>query len=154
MHGLDQIDTEILRRLQENGRLTNAKLAAALNLSETMCWRRLKRLEDEGYIEAYQANLNRRHLGFGVMAFVQITCQTHDPESTAELERLILSCDNILSCHNTTGAADFLLQVVAKDLDDYGQFVDQTLRKLPGISGITSQLSLRELKASHHLPLG
>jgi DNA-binding Lrp family transcriptional regulator len=150
---LDQIDIDILSRLQENGRQTNAKLAGELNLSETPCWRRLKRLEEEGVIKGYQANLSRRKLGFGVLAFVQISCLEHDMETTNELEKIIQSSDRILSCHNTTGVADFLLQVVARDLDDYGQFVDNVLRKLPGISGITSQLSLRELKASNRLPL-
>lgn len=150
---IDQIDIDILSRLQENGRQTNAKLAAELNLSETPCWRRLKRLEEEGVIKSYQANLSRRKLGFGVLAFVQISCLEHDLETTRALERIVQSSDRILSCHNTTGDADFLLQVVAKDLDDYGHFVDQVLRKLPGVSGITSQLSLRELKSSSRLPL-
>ncbi|WP_390381263.1 Lrp/AsnC ligand binding domain-containing protein [Alteromonas sp. MTD1] len=66
---------------------------------------------------------------------------------------MIAECDNVLSCHNTTGNADFLLQVVARDLDDYSQFVDNVLRKLPGISDISSSISLRELKSSSRLPL-
>ena len=153
MSRLDQVDLGILTRLQDNGRETNARLASALSLSETPCWRRLKRLEEEGYIEGYQASLNRRKLGLGVMAFVQISCLKHDQDTTGELERLIRNSDNILSCHNTTGSADFLLQVVARDLDDYSRFVDQVLRKLPGISDISSNLSLRELKSSSRLPL-
>ncbi|MGP3372459.1 Lrp/AsnC ligand binding domain-containing protein, partial [Escherichia coli] len=68
-------------------------------------------------------------------------------------EQMIQGCDNVLSCHNTTGEADFLLQVVAKDLDDYSRFVDKVLRKLPGVSAIASNISLRELKSSTRLPI-
>lgn len=154
MRQIDRVDIGILERLQQDGRLTNTKLALALSLSETPCWRRLKRLEDEGFIEGYQANLNRRKLGLGVMAFVQITCTEHDEDTTRAFEAIIQSSTNVLSCHNTTGEADFILQVVARDLDDYSRFVEQVLRKLPGVSGIHSNLSLRELKSSSRLPLG
>ncbi len=153
MSKMDGVDIDILARLQRDGRLSNAKLAAALSLSETPCWRRIKRLEEEGYIESYQANLDRRKLKFGVMAFVQLTCVEHDEQTTATFEEIIQGCDNVLSCHNTTGEADFLLQVVAKDLDDYSRFVDKVLRKLPGVSAIRSNLSLRELKSSNRLPI-
>ncbi|SBS39810.1 Leucine-responsive regulatory protein [Marinomonas spartinae] len=121
--------------------------------SETPCWQRLKRLEEEGIITDYQASLDRRKLGFGVMAFVQLTCNQHDVDTTQTFEHMIQQCDNVLSCHNTTGEADFLQQVVAKDLDDYRRFVDQVLRKLPGFSAIASNMSLRELKASTRLSL-
>jgi DNA-binding Lrp family transcriptional regulator len=153
MEALDKTDINIIRRMQQDGKLTNAKLASELSLSETPCWRRLKRLEEEGIITDYQANLDRRRLGFGVMAFVQLTCYQHDAETTKTFEEMIQHYDNVLSCHNTTGAADFLLQVVAKDLDDYSRFVDQELRKLPGVSAIVSNISLSELKASTRLPI-
>lgn len=153
MKEIDRVDVGILEHLQKDGRLTNAKLALALSQSESPCWRRLKRLEEEGYIESYQANLNRRKLGFGVMAFIQITCNEHDEDTTRAFEEIIGSSSNILACHNTTGNADFVLQVVAKDLDDYSKFVESVLRKLPGVSNIQSNLSLRELKSSSRLPL-
>jgi len=153
MEKLSRVDIDILGHLQRNGRMTNSKLAAELSLSETPCWRRLKKLEDEGYIESYQANLDRRKLGYGVMAFVQLTYIEHDEDTTKTFEEVIQNCDNVLSCHNTTGEADFLLQVVAKDLDDYSRFVDKVLRKLAGISAIRSNISLRELKSSSRLPL-
>lgn len=153
INSIDRVDAGILERLQRDGRLSNAKLAEQLSLSETPCWRRLKRLEDEGVIEGYQANLNRRKLGFGVMAFVQLVCTQHSEEVTQAFEKIIQDCPNVLACHNTTGEADFLLQVVARDLDDYSRFVDSVLRKLPGVSSIRSNLSLRELKASNRLPI-
>ncbi|MGB1110285.1 MAG: Lrp/AsnC family transcriptional regulator [Gammaproteobacteria bacterium] len=153
MNNLDRVDYRILSHLQQDGRLSNAKLAERLSLSETPSWRRLKRLEEEGYISGYQANLDRRKLGFGVMAFVQISCTDHDEASTEAFERIIQSSDNVMACHNTTGEADFLLQVVARDLDDYSRFVESTLRKLPGVAAIRSNISLREVKSSSRLPL-
>ena len=107
MSELSKVDIDILERLQRDGRLTNAKLATELYLSETPCWRRVKKLEDQGYIESYQANLDRRKLGYGVMAFVQLTYIEHDEETTKNFEQVILNCGNVLSCHNTTGEADF-----------------------------------------------
>lgn len=150
---LDRTDTQLLALLQKNGRLSNAKLAEALSLSETPCWRRLKKLEEEKVISSYQANIDRRKVGFGVMAFVQISCTSHDEESTLLFERIIAESENVQACHNTTGEADFMLQVVAKDLDDYSAFVENTLRKLPGVSAIRSNISLREVKSSTRLPL-
>lgn len=154
MTEIDGVNARILDLLQGDGRMSNARLAEHLSMSETPCWRRLKRLEEEGYIAGYQANLNRRKLGLGVMAFVQLSCSEHDQAATAEFQRIIAVTPNILSCHNTTGADDFLLVVVARDLDDYSAFVDGTLRRLPGVTSIRSNLSLKELKASSRLPLG
>ncbi len=153
MDALDKMDAAILDRLQQDGRLSNAKLAEQLSLSEATCWRRQKRLEDCGAIKGYQAVLDRRILGFGVMAFVQIVCAQHGEDVTAAFERIIQSCPSVLSCHNTTGEADFLLIVVARDLDDYSRFVDTVLRTLPGVASIRSNLSLREMKATNRLPV-
>ena len=153
MAKIDRVDAEILDMLQENGRLSNAKVAERLSMSETPCWRRLKRLEQDGVIAGYQAVLDRRTLGLGVMAFVQLGCAEHTEAATEEFQKIIQSSPNVLSCHNTTGEADFLLQVVAKDLDDYSRFVERVLRRLPGVSSIRSNISLRELKSSNRLPI-
>ncbi len=153
MTGINGVDAEILEGLQRNGRLSNAKLAQQLSLSEPSCWRRVRRLEEEGYIEGYQAVLNRRRLGLGLLAFVQLGYSKHDPEATADLERIVSECPNVLSCHNTTGDADFLLQVVARDLDDYSRFLETVVRRLPGVVSVTSNLSLRELKLTGRLPV-
>ncbi|CAG8999865.1 MAG: Leucine-responsive regulatory protein [Candidatus Celerinatantimonas neptuna] len=153
MKSLDKIYIAILDRLQRDGRLSNAKLSANLALSESPCWRRVKRLEEEQYIQGYQANMNRQKLGFGVLAFVHITCVKHDLKTTKQFESIIHAADNVLSCHNTTGDSDFMLQVIAKDLDDYSRFVEHVLRQLPGISVISSYVSLREIKSSPRFPI-
>lgn len=153
MQPIDRVNAEILTLLQNDGRMSNAKLAEQLNMSETPCWRRLKALEESGIIEGYQANLNRRKLGLGVMAFVQLRCSEHDQDATREFHRIVNASPNILSCHNTTGADDYLIVAVARDLDDYSNFVETVLRRLPGITAIRSNLSLKEVKASSKLPV-
>lgn len=150
---LDKVDIAISERLQRDGRLSNVKLAEQLSLSEASCWRKQKRLEECGVIEGYQAVLNRRKLGLGVMAFVQISCSDHSEEATEKFEKIIAAAPQVLSCHNTTGEADFLLQVVARDLDSYSRFVEKVLRKLPGVLSIRSNLSLREMKTTHRFPV-
>lgn len=152
MNDLDKIDAALVDTLQTDGRLSNAKLAEQLNISEATCWRRHKRLEELGVIEGYQAILNRRKLGASVLTFVQITCTQHSEAATAEFTSIIQACSRVLSCHNTTGEAGFLLQVVARDLDDYSRFVETVLRKLPGVSSIRSNISLREMQATSQLP--
>jgi DNA-binding Lrp family transcriptional regulator len=150
---IDRVDLAILDELQRDGRVSNAKLASTLAISETPCWRRLKRLEDLGYIEGYHAELNRRKLGFGVVAFVHLAFSNHTDEATAQFEKAINSAPEVLSCHNVTGRSDFLLQVVAADIDSYGRFIDSVLRKIPGVTSIESHLSLREVKATQSIPL-
>ncbi len=153
MAALDKVDIAIADRLQQDGRLSNARLAEQLALSEASCWRRQKRLEEMGVIEGYKAVLNRRKLGIGVMAFVQIVCTQHSEEVTAAFERIIQASPNVLACHNTTGEADFLLQVVARDLDDYSRFVEKVLRKLPCVLSIRGNISLRGRKVTNKLPI-
>ncbi|MFC3532364.1 Lrp/AsnC family transcriptional regulator [Vogesella facilis] len=150
---LDATDRTILRLLQQDGTLSNPKLAEQLSLSVTPCWRRLKRLEDDGYITGYQANLDRRKLGLDVLAFVQVSFGAHGGELPNQFEAAMLAQPQVLSCHKITGDADYLLQVVAQSLDDYSQFVEQVLRRLPGVSAIHSSLALREIKAGSRLPL-
>lgn len=149
---LDDVDRTILRLLQEDATLSNARLAERLSLSVTPCWRRLQRLEQEGYIEDYQANLNRRKLGFGVLAFLQLGLDLHSDVTVVGFEASIGALPMVLACHKITGAADYLLQVVAEDLDAYGEFIE-LLRKLPGVRAIHSSLALREIKASSRLPV-
>lgn len=153
MDNLDKTDLAILREVQVDGRLSNSKLSEKLNLSETPCWRRLKRLESEGFIEGYKAVLSRKKLGFGVIGFVQVTIGDHASDDPLIFEREVASIPEILSCHNVTGDYDYVLQIVAEDLDAYGAFIRNRLRKLPGVASIHSNLSLREVKSTLSLPV-
>ncbi len=87
------------------------------------------------------------------MAFVQVTLGNHAGETPLQFERHVASMPEILSCHNVTGDCDYMLQVVARDLDAYGAFIRDQLRKLPGLTSIRSNLSLRDVKSSTALPV-
>ncbi|TDV06757.1 Lrp/AsnC family transcriptional regulator [Paraburkholderia caballeronis] len=153
MNDLDKIDRAILNALQADGRLSNARLAELVGLSETPCARRLRRLEQDGYIDRYRAMLSRQSLGFGVVAFVLVRFAVHDRTLADRFEREVCAIERILSCHNVSGSADYLLQIVARDLDDYGTFLRDQLRSLPGVTAVESSLSLREVKADGRLPV-
>jgi Lrp/AsnC family leucine-responsive transcriptional regulator len=151
--GLDKIDRAILIAIQADGRATNASLAETVGLSETPCARRLKRLQAEGYIEGYRAILSKPALKLGLVAFVLLRFGVHDRQLADRFEREIQAIPRIISCHNISGSADYLLEIVARDLEDYGAFLRDVLRALPGVTSVESTLSLREVKRNTGLPM-
>ncbi|SPB12916.1 AsnC family transcriptional regulator [Caballeronia novacaledonica] len=153
MTEIDRIDRAILVALQQDGRMPVAKLAERVGLSETPCARRLKRLESDGYIDGYRAVLSRKALELGVVAFAQVRFSVHDRALSDRFEREIQGISRIVSCHNVSGTADYLLQIIARDLDEYGIFMRDVLRTLPGVTAVESMLSLREIKRDSGLPV-
>lgn len=153
MSELDRIDRAILAEIQRDGRISNAKLAERVGLSETPCARRLKRLETDGFIEGYQGVLSRTALGLGVTSFCLVRFSLHDRGLADRFEREVEALSRIVACHNVAGTADYLLQIVALDLDDYGVFMRDTVRSLPGVTSVESMLSLKEVKRHTGLPM-
>ena len=149
---LDSVDLQILNRLQTNGRISNSALSDEVNLSETPCWRRWKKLEEEGYIDEYRAKLNRRKLGFGVVVFVQVSFASHDVELTNTFEQVVSEFDWVQSCHCITGNVDYLLQLVARDLEEFSERIT-LIRRIPGVTAIQSHISVKEIKESTCLPI-
>lgn len=152
-HRVDEVDYAILELIQQDGRLSNVKLASMLNLSETPCWRRLKRLEQEGYIQHYQALLDRQKLGFHVLAFVEIIFSTHTNDYLDEFEEAVQKIPEILSCHNISGESDYLLQIVSENLESFEALLRNVIRRLPGVTSVKTSFSLKETKASTKLPV-
>lgn len=150
---LDRVDRNLLRLLQDDATLSNSALGEQLSMTVTPCWRRRKRLEDQGFIRGYQAVLDRRKLGYGVLAFANVRFGEHVGNAPDQFEALIQELPEVLSCHKVTGEADFALTVLAADLESYGRFVEEVLRKQPGISTIQSSLSLREVKSVTKIPV-
>ncbi|WP_375056404.1 Lrp/AsnC family transcriptional regulator [Zobellella sp. DQSA1] len=150
---LDGVDRTLLRLLQDDGTLSSSALGERLSMTVTPCWRRRKRLEDLGYIKDYQANLDRRKLGFDVLAFAQVRFGDHSTSAPDEFERVILRLPEVLSCHKVSGEADYVLTVLAADLESYGHFVEDVLRRQPGIASIQSSFALREIKAITRIPV-
>lgn len=149
---LDATDLAMLKRIQQDGRISNSKLAEQINLSETPCWRRWKRLEDEGYIEQYKAVLNRRKLGFSVVGFTQVTLGSHEEARTNHFEQFVNSADWIPLCHCITGSADYFVQIIARDLDEYYLRINQ-LQRVQGVSALHSSVSVKEVKSDNLVPL-
>lgn len=153
LNELDDTDRALLRLLQGDATLSNAALGELLNMTVTPCWRRRKRLEEQGYIVGYQANLNRRKLGFGVLAFVHVRFGDHSGDAADRFERVVQALPQVLSCFKVTGEADFALTVLATDLESYGRFVEEVLRKQRGVATIQSSLALREVKQITSIPV-
>ncbi|KAF2394698.1 DNA-binding transcriptional activator DecR [Pseudomonas frederiksbergensis] len=150
---LDDTDLAILALLQEDASISNADLSERLSLSLTPCWRRRKRMEEAGVIKGYQANLDRRMLGLDILAFVHIRFSTHADHAPDAFEAVIAQLPEVLSCHKITGDADYVLQVLAEDLDSYSDFIEQVLRRQVGIASIQSSLALREIKTSNRIAI-
>jgi len=150
---LDKTDLTILRLLQQDGSMSNPQLAGHVALSVTPCWRRLKRLEDEGFITGYRANINRRKLGLNILSFVQLSFIQASDVSAKRFEETMLAHPAVLACHKITGQADYMLQVVTRDLDAYSEFVEKVLRTVPGIGMIHSSLAMRDIKSTHMIPV-
>ncbi|OZI35468.1 AsnC family transcriptional regulator [Bordetella genomosp. 1] len=150
---LDTVDRALLARLQQDGSLSSSALAEELSLTVTPCWRRRKRLEELGVIRDYPANLDRRKLGFDVLAYAQVRFGDHSGDAPDRFEKVIQALPQVLACHKVTGEADYVLTVVARDLESYGRFVEDVLRRQPGIAAIQSSLALREVKAETRIPV-
>lgn len=153
METLDKFDIAILRHLQDDGRLTNAELAQRVGLSPAPCWRRVRALEEAGYIMGYRAVLDRRKIGLGVLAFVRLDAERNTGNATRELEDAIRQLPEVISCHYISGTGTFELQVVAQDLDSFSRFALQRLINLPNVKDLHTSFSLGEVKATGALPL-
>lgn len=155
-HGpdLDRYDIAILRELQRDARLSNAELASRIGLSAAPTWRRVKWLEEQRFITGYRAELDRRKLGLGVLAFVRLDAERHAASATRELEAAIRKLPEVVACHYISGTGTFELQVLATDLDAFSRFATGALLELPHVKDIQTSFSLGEVKAGAALPLG
>ena len=152
--GLDRYDVAILQHLQQDARLSNAELGARIGLSAAPTWRRVKRLEQQAYITGYRAEIDRRKIGLGVLAFVRVDAERNNVEATRVLEDTIRGLPEVVACHYISGAGTFELQVLATDLDAFSRWSMQSLFKLPNVKDLHTSFSLGEVKAGAALPLG
>lgn len=149
----DEIDRRILRELQRDGRQTNAELAECVGLSPSPCLRRVRALEQAGIIKGYSARLSASRLGLGFTVFVRIWLKQQDAETvdnfTSEAKRL----PNVLDCFLMAGDCDFILRVVARDLDDYRQFQRQYLTQIKGVANVKTEIPMERVKVNGALPI-
>ncbi|EAZ86831.1 Lrp/AsnC family transcriptional regulator [Lysinibacillus sp. FSL M8-0216] len=148
---LDRTDLQILDILQREVHISNAELARRVSLSPPATHTRVKRMENEGYIDQQVAILNQEKLGFDLLCYVFMSTDIHQAKEIEELETSLQTMTEILECHCLTGAYDYLLKIVIRDRQELNQFI-RKLNRL-GISRIQTNLSLREIKYSTVLPL-
>lgn len=153
MESLDKFDLRILEELQSDGRLTNAELAQRVGLSAAPCWRRVRALEEAGYIKGYHAEIDRHKIGLGVLAFVRLDAERNTGAGTLAMEEAIRNIPQIVSCHYISGAGTFEMQVISSDLAAFSQFAREVLINLPNVKDMHTSFSLGEVKSSSALPL-
>ncbi|MGX1309498.1 Lrp/AsnC family leucine-responsive transcriptional regulator [Amorphus suaedae] len=152
MADLDRIDRSILRHLQADGRLTNAEIAKAVNVSPATCHRRTQRLFDEGHIAGVHARVNPDSVGLGTLVMVGVVLDRSTPESFAELEAAVAGMKELLECQLVAGDFDYLLKIRVRDMRDFNALHGKMLIALPGVRQIRTFFVLKEVKDAAPLP--
>ncbi|WP_233881445.1 Lrp/AsnC family transcriptional regulator [Paraburkholderia flagellata] len=150
---LDTIDMRLLAALQEHGRASNLELAAAIKLSPAQTLRRHRRLEELGVIRRYETRLDAQVLGFGVVAFIQVTMERGHMRELMKFKELVATLPQVQECYSVTGDIDYVLKVVARDLKALSEFLLDTLMRAPGVNSVQSIVCLDELKGTSAMPL-
>ncbi len=150
---LDRTDLMLLAELQRAGRQTNAELAERVHLSASACLRRVQRLEREGVIAGYRAELDGERLGLGLQAFVRVHLARHDAASIAAFAEHVNAWPEVVACHALTGDMDYLVHVAVGDLEHFSRFLLDKLLALGGVADVNSSFVLRTVKAFRGLPL-
>ncbi|TNV19800.1 Lrp/AsnC family transcriptional regulator [Buttiauxella sp. B2] len=150
---LSPTDIKILTLLQDDARMTNQTLADTIGLSASPCWRKVRKLEEDEVIQGYRAVLNRKKIGLGVMVFVRVVIDSHSEAEAKKFEEEVTALEDVVACYSIGGDADFLLQVVARDLDSYADFAMSVIRRLAGIKEMQSMFVLKEIKPQVSYPV-
>lgn len=150
---LDAIDLQILDLLQRDASLTAAEVAEKVGLSQSPCWRRIDRLEQQGYIRRRVALLDRQRLGLGVMVFVQVKLSRGARRSLAQFEAAMRSFPEVQECYMLMGEIDFLVKVVTRDVASYEAFLREKLARVPAVRDVRSSMALTPVKEGTELPL-
>jgi len=143
---VDALDRRILVKLQEDGNLTNARLAQELGLSQSAMSERVRRLEQEGHIAGYRALVNPASLGLGLQAFVAAELIGHQTDWIDSFERGVVALKDVRACYHVTGRFDYLLHVAVRDLEHLGQLVKHDIAAIPGVDKVETMLVFSEVK--------
>jgi Lrp/AsnC family transcriptional regulator len=150
---LDDFDLKILRSLQEDADLSMVELGERVGLSHTPCWRRVKRLEETGFIRGRVAVLDPERLGLPVNVFVEVHLRQHDEATLNAFETAVQQVEEVVECYTVSGERDFLLRVVVADVASYEHLLKHRLVHLPAVGSLSSTFALRQVKYTTRLPL-
>ncbi|MBA8879968.1 Lrp/AsnC family transcriptional regulator [Phyllobacterium myrsinacearum] len=153
MEHLDVFDRKILSSLQEDGRLTNNELSERINLSASQCSRRRSRLEEEGFIRGYRAEIDREKLGLGIVNIISVTLATHNRDNARRFSDLISKLPQVMEAHALTGEMDYFIKVVTPDLRALSAFVNEVLLPHESVQNVKTAIVLDTLKEDGKLPI-
>ncbi|QJB70615.1 Lrp/AsnC family transcriptional regulator [Parasphingorhabdus halotolerans] len=151
---LDEIDLEILRRLQSDGRVTNVELAQSVGLTAPPCLRRMRALEDQGVITAYHASVDPSKMGYTITVFAMVSLKSQAESDLQSFEEHVQSLPEVRECYMLNGEIDFMLKVVAKDLQQFQTFLTSKLTAAPNVASIKTSLTIRSAKNLPGVPIG
>lgn len=159
MQDLDKTDLKLLKALQKDGRISNQDLAEQIGLSASACLRRVKRLEEEGYIKSYAAILDAEKLGVGLLAYVNVKLEKRAVARGGRLafddfKDAVQTWPEVVACFSMTGDADYLMRVQVRDLNHFSRFVMDKLLKYPGVLDVRSGFALERIKDTIAVPIG
>lgn len=143
---VDETDRRILRELQRDGRLTQQELSDRIGLSPSPCARRIKRLEEDGFITGYSARINERALGFGFSIFVSVKLDQQIDDRLIAFEDEVSICPEVVDCWLMTGSFDYLLRVAVRDLNEFEHLLTGRLTRIRGVASIESSIPIRRVK--------
>ena len=150
---LTPTDIKILELLQHDASLTAAEIAEQVNLSVSPCWRRINRLEKEGFIDRKVALLNIEKLGMGLVVFARIRLSKNDEASLQNFEEQVRSYAEVVECYTVTVSADYFLKIITRDIKHYDRFLRRHLIQIPVVRDINSNVAVTQIKYSTELPL-
>lgn len=150
---LDAIDMRILAELQSDGRLTNVALAARAGITPPPCLRRVRALEEEGYISGYHAAVDERRLGFAVTAYAMVGLHSQSESDLRAFENRVLAWPLVRTCDYLAGETDFILRCVAPDMQAFQDFVTRELTAAPNVATVKTFLSIRSVKREPGVPI-
>ena len=153
MEDLDRHDLLLLGELQRDSRQTVQQLAARIGLSSTPCWKRVKDLEAAGIVRGYTALIDRRKVGLPLCVIAEVNLSRHSIDNARRFEQAVNDCPQIVSCYSTAGEADYVLKVLATDIESYERFLHEIAFRLPGVTHVRSSVVLKEVKQESRLPI-
>ncbi|MEC9415731.1 MAG: Lrp/AsnC family transcriptional regulator [Pseudomonadota bacterium] len=150
---MDHFDKKLLSILQTNGRISNVELSEAVNLSESACLRRVKSLEERGFIDKYVALLDQKRVGLTDTVFVHIVLKREEKSELLAFEEAVKEIPEILECYLMTGEFDYLLHLVVANMADFERLHNESLTQLPGVSRVNSSFAIRTVQKTTALPI-
>lgn len=152
-HKLDAVDFKILSDLQQDGRMTNVDLAKRVGISAPPCLRRVRALEETGIIRGYHADVDPAALGYGVTVFAHVGLSTQAEADLVAFEHMVTAWPEVRECYMLSGDVDFMLKIVAPDLEHFQRFVSGTLTPAPNVAHVKTSLCLRTSFAKPGVPI-